>query len=188
MNKDEWESLCDGCGLCCMVKLQDEDTNEVFITNVGCRYLDVKTCRCKDYENRHRNVKDCIELTPKKVETLDWLPETCAYRLIDEGNKVIGRLVLLIHLAYFIDRRSNKRIKRIHFEPGIEVQMNLQYRQLHNQEQHNEYKGFFLDYHDFHYHYHDFPTIPALFKFSPGTVTKSTLNLGKYSIFVIEQL
>ena len=86
MNKDEWESLCDGCGLCCMVKLQDEDTNEVFITNVGCRYLDVKTCRCKDYENRHRNVKDCIELTPKKVETLDWLPETCAYRLIDEGK------------------------------------------------------------------------------------------------------
>lgn len=86
MTKDEWESLCDGCGLCCMVKLQDEDTHDVFITNVGCRYLDIKTCKCKDYENRHKNVKDCIRLTCEKVETLDWLPETCSYRLIDEGK------------------------------------------------------------------------------------------------------
>jgi hypothetical protein len=53
---------------------------------VGCRYLDVKTCRCKDYKNRQKNVKDCIALTPEKVETLDWLPETCAYRLVDEGK------------------------------------------------------------------------------------------------------
>ncbi len=86
MTKDEWESLCDGCGLCCLVKLENIDTSEIFVTNVACKYLDPKTCRCSDYKNRQKNVPDCISLTPKKVSTLNWLPNTCAYRLIDEGK------------------------------------------------------------------------------------------------------
>ena len=86
MSKDEWESLCDGCGLCCMVKLENIDTKEILTTNVACKYLDLKTCRCSDYDNRHKNVPDCIALTPEKITTLGWLPKTCAYRMVDEGK------------------------------------------------------------------------------------------------------
>lgn len=86
MTGEEWESLCDGCGLCCRVKLENVDTKEILTTNVTCQYLDLKTCRCSDYDNRHKNVPDCIALTPEKISTLGWLPKTCAYRLVDEGK------------------------------------------------------------------------------------------------------
>lgn len=86
MTRDEWESLCDGCGKCCLAKLEDEDSAEIYWTSVGCRLLDAGSCRCKDYSNRLALVPDCVELTPQKVRSLSWLPSSCAYRLIDEGR------------------------------------------------------------------------------------------------------
>ena len=86
MNRSEWESLCDGCGLCCLHKLEDEKTGEVFYTDVTCRFLNLESCRCRDYSDRQRLVHDCIVLTPDEVGRLPWMPPTCAYRLIDEGH------------------------------------------------------------------------------------------------------
>jgi len=85
-SRSEWESLCDGCGRCCLVKLEDEDTGEVHFTDVGCRLLDVDKARCADYGHRSRRVKDCLRLDPAKAATLPWLPPTCAYRLLARGE------------------------------------------------------------------------------------------------------
>ena len=85
-SRSEWESLCDGCGRCCLVKLEEEDTGEIFFTDVGCRLLDAKTARCADYGHRSRRVKDCIRLEPDSARRLSWLPPTCAYRLVGEGK------------------------------------------------------------------------------------------------------
>jgi len=85
MSAQEWERLCDGCGRCCLVKLEDEDSGEILYTDVGCTLLDGESCRCTDYENRQAKVPDCVRLTTAAVRSLSWLPPTCAYRLIDEG-------------------------------------------------------------------------------------------------------
>ena len=82
----EWESLCDGCGRCCLVKLEDEDTREVYFTEIGCTLLSGQTCRCTDYPNRQAKVPDCIKLTPDSVRSIGWLPPTCGYRLVAEGR------------------------------------------------------------------------------------------------------
>jgi uncharacterized cysteine cluster protein YcgN (CxxCxxCC family) len=86
MDRNEWESLCDGCARCCLVKLEDEDTGAIHFTDIGCRLLDAKTCRCRDYTRRNRRVPDCVRLTPSEVRALTWLPVTCAYRLVAEGK------------------------------------------------------------------------------------------------------
>ena len=86
MSRNEWESLCDGCARCCLVKLEEEDTGDIHFTDIGCRLLDGKTCRCRDYERRNRRVPDCVRLTPAAVRALTWLPVTCAYRLVAEGK------------------------------------------------------------------------------------------------------
>ena len=86
MTPEEWESLCDGCGKCCVHKLEDWDTGEVSYTNVACRLLDLGTCRCSNYPNRKRFVPDCLILSVNSVEEMDWLPETCAYRLVASGK------------------------------------------------------------------------------------------------------
>jgi len=88
MNTQEWESLCDGCGKCCLNKLEDWDTGEIYWTNIGCELLDCTTCRCKDYENRFEKVPDCIQLTPEMVRSIRWLPPTCAYRLVRDGKEL----------------------------------------------------------------------------------------------------
>ena len=80
LNREEWEALCDGCGQCCMHKVEDEDTGEIFATNIACRLLDLSTCQCSDYRRRKYFVPDCIQLTRRNVDSFDWLPETCAYR------------------------------------------------------------------------------------------------------------
>lgn len=84
----EWESLCDGCGRCCLVKLEDEDTGVVHFTDVACRLFDMSTCRCGDYVRRRRRVGDCLKLTPDLARELAWLPPTCAYRLRAEGRQL----------------------------------------------------------------------------------------------------
>ena len=86
MTVDEWESLCDGCARCCLVKLEDENTGEIHFTDIGCTLLDAKSCRCRDYPSRSRRVPDCVRLTPSAVRTLSWLPATCAYRLVSQGK------------------------------------------------------------------------------------------------------
>ena len=87
MSEAEWESLCDGCGRCCLVKLEDaDDSARTYFTDVGCRLLDGETCRCRNYRNRTAKVKDCVRLTPRNVRRLKWLPPTCAYRLVAEGK------------------------------------------------------------------------------------------------------
>ena len=86
MTTDEWESLCDRCGLCCLHKLQDEDTDEVHYTCVSCRLLDPATATCTKYARRHREVPGCLQLTPRNVHTLEWLPPTCAYLKVSRGE------------------------------------------------------------------------------------------------------
>jgi uncharacterized cysteine cluster protein YcgN (CxxCxxCC family) len=85
MSPPEWESLCDGCGLCCLNKLEDWDSGEVVFTSVACRLLDGTSCRCTDYPNRQAIVPDCIQLTPAEVNDIGWLPPTCGYRLVRDG-------------------------------------------------------------------------------------------------------
>ena len=88
MNQQEWESLCDGCGKCCLIKLEEADTKELFYTDVACLLLDANTCRCKDYAKRKQLVEDCLQLKADDVEDFKWLPETCAYRLVYEGKQL----------------------------------------------------------------------------------------------------
>ena len=88
MNENEWESLCDKCGKCCVIKLEDFDTQEVHYTNVSCKLLCEKSASCKDYENRKSIVPDCIILSPDNLKDLKWMPETCAYKLLNEGKNL----------------------------------------------------------------------------------------------------
>ncbi len=86
LDRGQWEALCDGCGRCCTHKLEDEETGELFATNVACRMLDRRNGRCMDYPNRKKNVSDCVKLERGKLTGLDWLPESCAYRLRAAGE------------------------------------------------------------------------------------------------------
>jgi len=86
MTAAEWESLCDGCGLCCLVRFEDEDTGEIIPTRVHCKLFNPETCTCTDYADRRRHVPDCIKLTPGNIEALEWMPMSCAYRRLYEGR------------------------------------------------------------------------------------------------------
>jgi uncharacterized cysteine cluster protein YcgN (CxxCxxCC family) len=86
MTPDEWEALCDGCGLCCLVKVEDENSGEVFNTSVSCFLLDTASCRCSDYENRLTKAPMCTRLTRKNLAEMNWLAETCAYKRLDAGQ------------------------------------------------------------------------------------------------------
>ena len=86
MTPTEWESLCDGCGRCCLNKLEDEDTGEIHLTRLACALLDIGSCRCSDYPNRKAKMPDCVQIDPAKARALPWLPPTCAYRLVAEGK------------------------------------------------------------------------------------------------------
>ena len=86
MNREEWESLCDGCGRCCLHKLEDVDTGLLFYTSVVCHLFDDSTCRCTRYSERNVLVPDCLVLEPANLALIDFLPETCAYRLLNEGH------------------------------------------------------------------------------------------------------
>jgi uncharacterized cysteine cluster protein YcgN (CxxCxxCC family) len=122
MTTEEWESLCDGCGRCCLIKLEDEDTGELAYTRVACELLDIGACRCTDYDNRHERVPGCIRLTTSAVDELDWLPATCAYRLVANGeglawwHPLVSNDPTTIHEAGVSVRDfaiSEKRVKRL---------------------------------------------------------------------------
>ena len=86
LSREEWEALCDGCARCCLYRLEDEDTRQIYFTNVHCRLLDTETGRCTDYERRSVRVPDCVTITLKELEDPYWLPQSCAYRLLAEGR------------------------------------------------------------------------------------------------------
>lgn len=86
MTTKEWESLCDGCARCCLLKLEDEDNHDIYYTSVCCHLLDLEHCRCTHYSQRSTLVPDCVTLTPDNLHELAWMPSTCAYRLLHEGK------------------------------------------------------------------------------------------------------
>jgi uncharacterized cysteine cluster protein YcgN (CxxCxxCC family) len=90
MTVREWESLCDGCGLCCLIRFEDEDTGEILPTRVSCKLFDTERCTCTDYANRKKHVPDCIKLTPYNIDALPWMPLSCAYRRLHEGKDLPG--------------------------------------------------------------------------------------------------
>ena len=86
LDRAEWESLCDGCGRCCVIRFEEEETGEVIPTRVHCKLFDPQACRCADYAARKTHVPDCIKLTPWNIEALQWMPKSCAYRRLHEGR------------------------------------------------------------------------------------------------------
>lgn len=88
LTKTEWEALCDGCGRCCLAKLEDEDTGRIYYTDIACDLFEAASCRCSNYKNRHDHVPDCVTLTKRNVSKIAWLPPTCAYRLRAEGKEL----------------------------------------------------------------------------------------------------
>ena len=88
MSTEQWESLCDGCGQCCLVKLEDTDSGEIYYTDVVCHLIDQHSCRCADYDNRCILVPDCVKLTADNLDALSWMPEDCAYRRLSEGREL----------------------------------------------------------------------------------------------------
>jgi uncharacterized cysteine cluster protein YcgN (CxxCxxCC family) len=90
MSRREWEALCDGCGQCCLYKLEYADTGEIAYTWVACRLLDIYNCRCTKYRRRKASRKECLCLTPENIDSMPWLPRTCAYRLLQEGKELPG--------------------------------------------------------------------------------------------------
>lgn len=128
MTADEWESLCDGCARCCLIKLEDEDTGDVVFTRVVCELLDIGTCRCKDYAQRQEKIPDCVQLTASAVNELHWLPETCAYRLLANGedlawwHPLVSNDPSTVHEAGIAIRDfaiSEKRVRDNQFEKYI---------------------------------------------------------------------
>ena len=105
MTPEEWESLCDGCARCCLYKLEDDDSGDIYFTNVVCKFLDTYSCRCREYEQRNTVMPTCILLTPQNVREITWLPSTCAYRLLVEGkdlewwHPLISQSSSSVHLA-----------------------------------------------------------------------------------------
>ncbi|MDN3520499.1 YcgN family cysteine cluster protein [Halomonas ramblicola] len=88
LTAEEWEALCDGCGQCCLLKFQDDDSGELAVLDLACELLDIGSCRCSDYANRFDRVPDCTRLTPERVDEFRWLPYSCAYRRVAEGRKL----------------------------------------------------------------------------------------------------
>jgi len=117
MSEEEWESLCDGCGRCCMHKIEDEESGDIYATSVGCQLLDNHTCRCLDYPHRQAQVPDCIKLTRSMIPKLNWLPEDCAYKLVDGGRD--------LKWWHYLKSGSRETVHRA----GISVQNKIEIRE-----------------------------------------------------------
>ena len=113
LSQEEWEALCDGCGRCCLHKVEDEDTGEVAETNVACTLLDTRTARCRDYPNRKASVPDCLRLTLKIVDTVEWLPSTCAYRRRAAGQGLPSWHYLLTGDRMAVERTGVSVVGRV---------------------------------------------------------------------------
>ncbi|MGL1922053.1 MAG: YcgN family cysteine cluster protein [Hyphomicrobiales bacterium] len=120
MNDPEWESLCDGCGKCCLIKLEDEDTGEIIFTNMACKLLDLKTCQCSDYANRANFVPDCIKMKQDDIRNYGWLPKSCAYRILDEGRRLPDWHPLISGDPKSVLRAGISAVGRIVSEEGID--------------------------------------------------------------------
>jgi hypothetical protein len=124
MSEEEWESLCDGCGKCCLVGLEDEDTGEIYLTDVACKLFDSGACQCSDYANRQKRVDDCVKLMPENVPELNWLPKTCAYRLVHQKRDLFWWHPLVsgdpetVHLANVSTRGKTRPEGRLKI-PGL---------------------------------------------------------------------
>jgi uncharacterized cysteine cluster protein YcgN (CxxCxxCC family) len=101
MTETEWELLCDRCGKCCLVKLEDADTEQIYFTDVACQFMDQTTCQCSDYNNRSK-VKDCVKLDPGNIMELSWLPSSCSYKLVANGVDLPSWHHLISGSEYFI--------------------------------------------------------------------------------------
>ena len=121
MNSDEWESLCDRCGKCCVIKLEDFDNKEIFYTNVSCKLLCETSAECNDYQNRKNIVPDCITLSTNNLKDLKWMPDTCAYKLLDEGNKLPYWHPLLVGNNEEVVKSGNSVRNRVTNETKIKV-------------------------------------------------------------------
>lgn len=117
----EWESLCDGCGKCCLHKLQDAETDVVYYTRVACRLLDLDSCRCSDYAHRHKRVRDCVRLSPDDAGALQWLPSTCAYRLIAAGDDLPEWHPLISGEPTSVRRAGHSVLGRVVSESDIDI-------------------------------------------------------------------
>ncbi len=120
MTSEEWESLCDGCAKCCLVKLEDEDTGQLYFTSLHCKLLDGRTCQCKDYPNRKTYVPVCVKLTPEIVATVDWLPESCAYRRVHEGKDLYPWHHLISGDREAVHREGFSAKNRTRTEDGVD--------------------------------------------------------------------
>jgi len=119
LNREEWESLCDGCGLCCLQKLEDEYTRRIYYTEVACKLLDRQSCRCTEYARRQEFVPDCISLAPAAASEYHWLPETCAYRLVAHGEDLPPWHHLVCGDRGAVHRAGISRAGRMLSETGV---------------------------------------------------------------------
>jgi uncharacterized cysteine cluster protein YcgN (CxxCxxCC family) len=120
LSREEWEALCDGCGKCCLIKLEDEDTREIHYTNISCRLFDPDTCQCGNYALRRQLVKGCVQLSPETIDAdKEWMPATCAYRLIAEGKDLFDWHPLISGRAESVAEAGQSVGKRI--VPEFEV-------------------------------------------------------------------
>lgn len=125
MSPQEWESLCDNCGKCCCIRLEDEVTADIYITDVACKLFDPATCKCTDYANRSEKVPDCVTLTKDNVAQLKWMPQTCAYRLIHEGKPLFDWHYLISGSRETIHEQGmsvkDATISELKIKPGQEI-------------------------------------------------------------------
>ncbi len=121
MTPKEWDSICDGCGKCCLCKLQDDETGEIFYTNVACKLLDIATCRCTSYKKRKELIPGCAILSPKNIKVFRWLPQTCAYRLLSQGKELFRWHHLISGSSGMVHKLGvsikNKVVSETHIHP-----------------------------------------------------------------------